>query len=100
VWVSVLHNPAAHLEVYCTGVANPTTNGILVHNHESPSGDAIVAMQTDINEGNAFTSYIQTDGDLDPFWLGSWCESASSDFRITQNPNKVYDVRVPCRSIH
>jgi hypothetical protein len=82
--------PSAHLEVYCTGTANPTTNGILVHNHESPSGDAIVAMQTDINEGNAFTSYIQTDGDIDP---AGWAVgvSGSNDFRITQNPNKVYD---------
>jgi hypothetical protein len=82
--------PSAHLEVYCTGTANPTTNGILVHNHESPSGDAIVAMQTDINEGNAFTSYIQTDGDVDPT---GWAVgvSGSNDFRITQNPNKVYD---------
>ena len=82
--------PAAHLEVYCTGVANPGTNGILVHNHESPSGDAIVAMQTDINEGNAFTSYIQTDGDVDP---SGWAVgvSGSNDFRITQNPNKVLD---------
>src|SRR5210317_2230980 len=82
--------PSAHLEVYCTGTANPTTNGILVHNHESPSGDAIVAMQTDINEGNAFTSYIQSDGDVDP---SGWAVgiSGSNDFRITQNPNKVYD---------
>ena len=82
--------PTAHLEVYCTGTGNPTTNGILVHNHESPSGDAIVAMQTDINTGNAFTSYIQTDGDIDPT---GWAVgvSGSNDFRITQNPNKVYD---------
>jgi len=82
--------PTAHLEVYCTGTANPQTNGILVHNHESPSGDAIVAMQTDINAGNAFTSYIQTDGDIDP---AGWAVgvSGSNDFRITQNPNKVYD---------
>jgi len=82
--------PTAHLEVYCTGTGNPTTNGILVHNHEVPSGDAIVAMQTDINEGNAFTSYIQTDGDIDP---SGWAVgvSGSNDFRITQNPNKVLD---------
>lgn len=82
--------PNAHLEVYSTGTANPTTNGILVHNHEAPSGDAIIAMQTDINEGNAFTSYIQTDGDIDP---SGWAVgvSGSNDFRITQNPNKVYD---------
>ena len=82
--------PSAHLEVYSTGTGNPTTNGILVHNHEAPSGDAIIAMQTDINEGNAFTSYIQTDGDIDP---SGWAVgvSGSNDFRITQNPNKVYD---------
>ena len=82
--------PTAHLEVYCTGTGNPTTNGILVHNHEAPSGDAIVAMQTDINAGNAFTSYIQTDGDVDP---SGWAVgvSGSNDFRITQNPNKVKD---------
>jgi hypothetical protein len=82
--------PSAHLEVYSTGTANPLTNGILVHNHESPSGDAIIAMQTDINEGNAFTSYIQTDGDIDPT---GWAVgvSGSNDFRITQNPDKVYD---------
>lgn len=82
--------PSAHLEVYCTGIANPRTNGILVHNHESPSGDAIVAMQTDINTGNAFTSYIQSDGDVDPTgW--SVGVSGSNDFRITQNPDRVYD---------
>jgi hypothetical protein len=82
--------PTAHLEVYSTGTGNPTTNGILVHNHETPSGDAIIAMQTDINEGNAFTSYIQTDGDIDP---SGWAVgvSGSNDFRITQNPNKVKD---------
>jgi len=82
--------PSAHLEVYSTGTANPLTNGILVHNHEAPSGDAIIAMQTDINEGNAFTSYIQTDQDVDPT---GWAVgvSGSNDFRITQNPNKVYD---------
>src|SRR6056300_1090698 len=82
--------PEAYLEVVSSGTANPTTNGILVHNHESPSGDAIVAMQTDINEGNAFTSYIQSDGDVDP---SGWAVgvSGSNDFRITQNPNKVYD---------
>jgi hypothetical protein len=82
--------PSAHLEVYSTGTANPLTNGILVHNHTAPSGDAIIAMQTDINEGNAFTSYIQTDADANPT---GWAVgvSGSNDFRITQNPDKVYD---------
>lgn len=82
--------PSAHLEVYCTGIANSRTNGILVHNHETSSGDAIIAMQTDINTGNAFTSYIQSDVDANPVgW--SVGVSKSNDFRITQNPNKVYD---------
>ena len=82
--------PSAHLEVYSTGTANPLTNGILVHNHTAPSGDAIITMQTDINEGNAFTSYIQTDADANPT---GWAVgvSGSNDFRITQNPDKVYD---------
>jgi hypothetical protein len=82
--------PSAHLEVYSTGTANPLTNGILVHNHTAPSGDAIITMQTDINEGNAFTSYIQTDGAT----LSGWAvgvTGSSGDFRITQNTNKVKD---------
>ena len=82
--------PSAHLEVFCTGVANPTENGVLVHNHEAPSGDAIVGMQTDITEGNAFTSYIQSDNDTN---LGGWATgvSGSGDYRITQNYTKVLD---------
>ena len=80
--------PAAHLEVFCTGVGNPTENGILVHNHEAPSGDAIVAMQTNLAEGNAFTSYIQSDNDTA---LTGWSvgASGSGDFRITENYQKV-----------
>ena len=82
--------PSAHLEVFCTGVANPTENGLLVHNHNAPSGDAIVAMQTNIAEGNAFTSYIQSDNDTA---LTGWAvgASGSSDFRITENYTKVSD---------
>ena len=80
--------PAAHLEVFCTGVGNPTENGVLVHNHNSPSGDAIVAMQTNLAEGNAFTSYIQSDNDTA---LTGWSSgiSGSGDFRITENYQKV-----------
>src|SRR5210317_21304 len=78
--------PSAHLEVYSTGVKNPTTNGLLVHNHEGDSGDAIVTMQTDLNLGNAFTSYIQSDGESDDT-LSGWTVGVSGprDFRITQN---------------
>jgi hypothetical protein len=80
--------PTAHLEVFCTGVGNPTENGILVHNHDAPSGDAIVAMQTDLAGGNAFTSYIQSDNDTA---LTGWSvgASGSGDFRITENYQKV-----------
>lgn len=80
--------PAAHLEVFCTGVGNPTENGVLVHNHDAPSGDAIVAMQTNLAEGNAFTSYIQSDNDTA---LTGWSvgASGSGDFRITENYQKV-----------
>jgi len=80
--------PAAHLEVFSTGVGNPTENGVLVHNHDSPSGDAIVAMQTNLVEGNAFTSYIQSDNDTA---LTGWSSgiSGSGDFRITENYQKV-----------
>ena len=80
--------PAAHLEVFCTGVGNPTENGVLVHNHDYPSGDAIVAMQTNLAEGNAFTSYIQSDNDTA---LSGWSSgiSGSGDFRITENYQKV-----------
>ena len=80
--------PDAHLEVFCTGVGNPTENGVLVHNHDAPSGDAIVAMQTNLAEGNAFTSYIQSDNDTA---LTGWSvgASGSGDFRITENYQKV-----------
>jgi len=80
--------PAAHLEVFSTGVGNPTENGVLVHNHDAPSGDAIVAMQTNLAEGNAFTSYIQSDNDTA---LTGWSSgiSGSGDFRITENYQKV-----------
>ncbi len=82
--------PAAHLEVFSTGVGNPTENGVLVHNHDSPSGDAIVAMQTNLAEGNAFTSYIQSDNDTA---LTGWSSgiSGSGDFRITENYQKVFE---------
>jgi hypothetical protein len=84
--------PSAHLEVYSTGVKNPTTNGLLVHNHEGSSGDAIVTMQTDLNLGNAFASYIQSDGESDDT-LSGWTVGVSGprDFRITQNYETVLD---------
>ena len=80
--------PSAHLEVFCTGVGNPTENGILVHNHES-AGDAIVAMQTDVASGNAFTSYVQSDNDTALTGWSVGVTGASSDFRITEDYEKV-----------
>ena len=78
--------PTAHLEVACTGIADPLDNGILVHSHES--GDAIIAAQTDLSNGNAFSSYIQTDG----VTLSGWTVGVSGtngDFRITNDHEKV-----------
>jgi hypothetical protein len=78
--------PTAHLEVKCEGIADPTDNGILVHNHES--GDAIIAAQTDLADGNSFSSYIQTDGAT----LSGWTVGVSGtngDFRITNDHEKV-----------
>jgi hypothetical protein len=85
--------PSAHLEVYATGIGNPVGdegggNGILVHNHES-SGDAIVAMQTDVASGNAFTSYVQSDNDIALTGWSVGVTGASSDFRITEDYQKV-----------
>jgi hypothetical protein len=85
--------PSAHLEVYATGIGNPVGdegagNGILVHNHES-AGDAIVAMQTDVASGNAFTSYVQSDNDTALTGWSVGVTGASSDFRITEDYEKV-----------
>lgn len=84
--------PSAHLEVKCEGIADPTENGLLVHNHSS--GDAIMAAQTDLANGNAFTSYIQTDG----VTLSGWSAGVTGndgDFRIINNHERlVRDVPV------
>ena len=78
--------PSAHLEVGCEGIADPTENGILVHNHTS--GDAIIAAQTSLANGNAFTSYIQTDGVNLSGW-STGVAGADGDFRIINNHAKV-----------
>ena len=78
--------PNAHLEVECEGIADPTENGLLVHNHDS--GDAIMAAQTSLANGNAFTSYIQTDG----ITLSGWSTGVAGDdgdFRIINNHERV-----------
>jgi hypothetical protein len=84
--------PSAHLEVKCEGIADPTENGLLVHNHNS--GDAIMTAQTDLANGNAFTSYIQTDG----VTLSGWSAGVTGndgDFRIINNHERlVRDVPV------
>ncbi len=79
--------PSAFLEVIGSGFADPTENGILLHNHDD--GDAIVAVETKLNVGNAFTSYILEDGGA----LTGWSSGVTKDddFRITENYRRVLD---------
>jgi hypothetical protein len=79
--------PSAHLEVMGTGIGDPTENGILVHNHDD--GDAILAVETKINVGNAFTSYILEDGEALTGWSAG--VTKDDDFRITENYRRVLD---------
>jgi hypothetical protein len=77
--------PTAHLEIHATGAANPLTNGVLVHNFDGNSGDAILAAKTRILSGNVFTSYIQTNAGNNPRGWSTGVTGTDSDFRITQN---------------
>jgi hypothetical protein len=77
--------PTAHLEIHATGAANPLTNGVLVHNFDGDSGDAILAAKTRILAGNVFTSYIQTNAGNNPRGWSTGVTGTDSDFRITQN---------------
>jgi len=79
--------PTAHLEVMCEGIADPSENGILVHNHDD--GDAIIAIETKLNVGNAFTSYILEDGGALTGWSAG--VTKDDDFRITENYKRVLD---------
>jgi hypothetical protein len=79
--------PTAYLEVQGSGFADPTENGILLHNHDD--GDAIVAVETKLNVGNAFTSYILEDGGALTGW--STGVTKDDDFRITENYRRVLD---------
>jgi hypothetical protein len=79
--------PTAYLEVQGSGFADPTENGILLHNHDD--GDAIVAVETKLNVGNAFTSYILEDGGALTGW--STGVTKDDDFRITENYRRVSD---------
>lgn len=73
--------PSAFLEVKCTGIADPETNGLLVHNHDN--GDAIMAAQVDLGDGNAFSSYILAEGEARSGW--SVGAANNSDFYITED---------------
>ena len=77
--------PTAHLEIHATGAANPLTNGVLVHNFDGDSGDAILAAKTRQLTGNIFTSYIQTNAGSNPRGWSTGVSGTNSDFRITQN---------------
>ena len=73
------------------GIGNARQNSLMVHNHAltpGTAGDAIMAAQTDVLAGNAFTSYIQTEDDSNP---RGWSVgiSGTRDFRITRNVDKV-----------
>ena len=78
--------PVAHIEVDCTGIADPVENGILVHN--TTSGDAIIAAQTNLTNGNAFTSYIQTNGANLSGW-STGVAGVNGDFRIINDHARV-----------
>ena len=83
--------PEAYLEVVSAGIGNARQNSLMVHNHAltpGTAGDAIMAAQTDVLAGNAFTSYIQTEDDSNP---RGWSVgiSGTRDFRITRNVDKV-----------
>jgi len=84
-------SPTAHLEVHATGAANPLTNGLLVHNFDGSSGDAILAAKTRILAGNVFTSYIQTNAGSNPRGWSTGVTGTDSDFRITQNTDNNKD---------
>jgi len=83
--------PTAHLEIHATGEANPLTNGLLVHNFDGDSGDAILAAKTRILAGNIFTSYIQTNSGSNPRGWSTGVTGTNSDYRITQNINNNKD---------
>ena len=79
--------PVSHFHVMSSGIGNSGTNGILVHNNESPNGDAIVAVRTDKTSGNAFTSFIQTNDGSDPAGWSMGVTGSLGDFRLTRNPD-------------
>jgi hypothetical protein len=85
--------PEAFLEVVSSGVGNARTNSLMVHNHgETGAGDAILAAQTDTLDGNAFISFIQTDGDDDPRGWTTGVTGSTGDYRITSNVDAVSNV--------
>ena len=79
--------PVSHFHVMSSGIGNSGTNGVLVHNDESPNGDAIVAVRTDKTSGNAFTSFIQTNDGSDPAGWSMGVTGSLGDFRLTRNPD-------------
>jgi hypothetical protein len=79
--------PSSYLEVIGSGFADPQENGILLHNHDD--GDAILAVETKLNVGNAFTSYILEDGGVLTGWSAG--VTYNDDFRITENYRRVSD---------
>lgn len=87
--------PSAFLEVIADGTGNPRTNGLMVHNiHGTGDGDAIMASRTDNEDGNAFTSHIQTaNGNFSSRrgW-STGVTGSTGDYRITSNVDAVSNV--------
>ena len=93
--------PEAFLEVVSSGIGNARVNSLMIHNHgESGAGDAIMAAQTDTLNGNAFISFIQTDGDDDPRGWSAGITGTTADFRITSNVDAVSNVASTALYIH
>jgi hypothetical protein len=87
--------PSAFLEVIADGTGNPRTNGLMVHNiHGTGDGDAIMASRTDNEDGNAFTSHIQTANGTFSSRRGwtTGVTGSSGDYRITSNVDAVSNV--------
>jgi hypothetical protein len=87
--------PSAFLEVIADGTGNPRTNGLMVHNiHGTGDGDAIMASRTDNEDGNAFTSHIQTANGTFSSRRGwtTGVTGSTGDYRITSNVDAVSNV--------
>jgi len=89
------HTPQSKLEVWASGSANPLNNGILVHNDNDEAGqDAIVCMEVNDDNSDAFTSYKVTSGPT-VGWATGASFSDNDKFKISSNAADLnYQTRV------